>query len=230
VALPTVGFCSDEDVALRAGADLPVLLPADQAYAAGNDGVFASGTRWLLASVSAAFSTQGVAAGMIASLSLPVRGQIVPDQTFIVDSVAVGGATLRRKGLASGAGQPPAPVGGATAVPFTVSTFAPQILRASYDLDQRLGLTSSSVLADPTQLTQACVLTVLWPLYEMAARRETPEAKTSEDRDASHAQMLWAKSRSLKNELEELLGRLTIQLSTDPVGQTLNKFGMRVSR
>src|SRR5690349_9570664 len=104
--IPTSAFATDEDLVLRLGEDFAKVAPLDQTLAAGNDGAFASGARWTLTSASVDFAGQGVLPGMVALVTLPRRGLGPETQALAVDSVA-SGVTLRRKGLAPGAGQPP---------------------------------------------------------------------------------------------------------------------------
>jgi hypothetical protein len=235
--LPTAGYCSDEDLALRAGADFGDLVPGDQSYAAGNDGTFSPSDRWTLASASADFAGQGVAAGMVALIALPRRGIVPETQQLVVASVSGAGATLRRKGFAPGVGQPPAPPEGCDGVQFTVATLRPQILAATYDLNRRYGVDDlvlgrrTSDLYDPTELIQACVLTVLVARYHAVAKAADPETK-----DGGDAPTLWGKARQYKRELEELLARVALHWIAPVIGpgagdrSPTTRFGMRLSR
>ena len=45
-------YATDEDVALRAPADFPLLCPPGQVQAAGTDGCFQAGDRWTLTSAA----------------------------------------------------------------------------------------------------------------------------------------------------------------------------------
>jgi hypothetical protein len=233
--IPTAAFATDEDLCLRLGEDFARVAPLDQAVASGNDGAFGPGDRWTLTSPSVpSFAAQGGLPGMVALVSPPRRGLGPELQALAVDSVAAG-VTLRRKGLAPGAGQPPAPVGGASGVQFTVVTMTPQLLRATYEIDRRLGIDDLvpgrrvADLYDADELRDATLLTVLWKLYEASAREGSGEAKEGA------AAAMWAKARAIKAELDEVLARLSVHWNTlaarhGAAAPPSTRFGTRISR
>src|SRR3954452_6256472 len=130
-------YATDEDLALRASADFPLLCPRDQKLASGSDGLFDAGDRWTMWSPSVDFAAQGLAAGHVVQLLAPVATFKPPGEAFVVASVGPGRVLLRRKGQPVGIGQPPAPAGGIMNVEFLAATLTPQIAEAGYDLDRR---------------------------------------------------------------------------------------------
>lgn len=243
MALPTIVYATDEDLAIRAGADFTELAPQDQAMAAGNDGAFASGNRWLLTSASIAdFAAQGVAAGQVAVVHVPRQGGAIEPQHLIVSSVAAGGLTLRRKGLPAGQGQPPAPAAGQAGIQFSVATLAAEIARASFELNHRFGIDDAVAgrapgdLSNATELLEPCVLSVLWKRYFAIAQRGNPDAKDTPDAKAAKAAAYWAKARQIKEELDELLDRVVIHWNPAAGGANpgrdaaTTRFNTRISR
>jgi hypothetical protein len=116
-----------------------------------------------------------------------------------------------------------------TGVEFTILSYAPQIALATDDLNRRFGIaTGSNVgrcvsqLADPSELRDAVVLTVLYRRYLDASR----DVSTSTD-------MFAAKAQAVKAELDDLLARLTLHWSRsfvdDAPGPT-TRFSTRMSR
>lgn len=231
--IPTTAFATDEDIALRSGKDYPRIAMLDQATASGNNGVFADTDRWTL--VSPDFANQGVASGMIAILSAPQQGYGPEDEVFVVDSVSVTGATLRRKTMASGVGHPPGEPEGTIGIRYSIITMQQQLNLASYELYRRYGIDPKvpgrnlTSLYDADELRDACVLTVLWKLYVSAAQQGSEKAQEG------GCAALWAKARSHKSELDEVLGRLQLHwlavCSQGNVSQrSSNRFGTRISR
>ena len=174
-------YATDEDVVLRASADFTVLTPRDQCLAAGTDGTFGADP-WTLASASVDFAANGVAPGQVVRLTQPITLFKPPGDCLVVDSVVAATLTtpslvvLRRKGMAAGVGQPPAPGGNVQNVEFTVTTLTPQITQASADLNRRLGIDPRvpgrrpGDIRDPRELTEAVVLTVLYRQYTELSR------------------------------------------------------------
>lgn len=222
-------YATDEDIVIRAGADFVHICPPDQTIAKGVDGVFGVGNRWLLTSTSTDWIGQGVAAGMVAQLNH--KGTFTGTELLPIDSVSSGGATLRRRGQASGIGFAPGPIAGVTGVSFLVASLYPQIEDASYDLNRRFGVDerlptrSPASFYDVREARQACVLTVLRRQYLAMARLAGDK---SDD--------LYAKAQAYSQELDDTLARLVIHwqnltgwglASVEPV---TSRFGMRMSR
>ncbi len=223
-------LATDEDVAVRASGDFPILCPKDQKLAYGTDGVFDAGSRWTLTSATVPFSTYGVADGHV--IQLVKAGVFSPPlEMFVVTSATTGNVVLRRKGMTDSTGQPPGPAAGTTGVTFTVATLYPQIEDASYDLYRRFGIDdavagrTAASLYDVREARQACVLTVLKNQYLAMAR----QAGESSDDFA-------AKAKKIEAELSDLLARLAIHwqsvsgwgaAASEPA---TTRFGMRLSR
>jgi len=137
---------TDEVIAVRATADYFTFAPKDQVLCEGDDGTFASGERWTLRSSTVDFSTAGLAEGSMIEIGFPEKGfgNGMPNKNrtvftqFALDSVddtVPSGLILRRKGLAAtGIGQPPAPIAGATKCPFRSLTCQPQVRVAVHDI------------------------------------------------------------------------------------------------
>jgi hypothetical protein len=213
-------YATDEDVALRASADFGMLCPKDQRLASGTDGAFDPSDRWALVSGTVDFAAQGVEPGQVVQLVGPVGVIRPPGESLVVESVAPGSVRLRRKGQASGVGQPPAPAEGLVGVEFVITTLGPQIESASFDLDRRFGIGRRlSELADPREVRDAVVLTVL-PRQYLAMSRE---AGTSQD-------VLAAKAQALKGELDESLGRLVVHGTGEAGDVVSTRFHTRISR
>ncbi|WP_165251168.1 hypothetical protein [Paludisphaera soli] len=214
-------YCTDEDLAIRCPTDLRILTPADSLAAAGSDGAFAAGLPWTLGSATVDFEAQGVAPGSLIHLEGgAIRGS---GGYFVVDSVAGPVVGLRRIGMASGLGQPPAPAAGMTGVRFAVTTLAPQIEQASDELNRRFGIDPTSSLRGPTavydlrELQEAAMLTVLLRQYTLSTR--------TGDGDFAF------KVRELKASLDAAAARL--QVRWGPTGSdapTSGVFGMRIVR
>ncbi len=165
-------FATNEDIAIRASADLPLICPREQTIASGSDGAFRPGDVWTLRSSTVDFSTQGVLSGQVIQLTRPTQlGARSPSQLFMIDSVGPFSVTLRRQGEGPLKGDPPAPTSGLTGVQFRVMTLAPQIVLAGQTLDQRFGLgnrLADGPGVDPNSariLTDAVVLLVLSRQY-----------------------------------------------------------------
>ena len=220
-------YATDEDVALRAAADFTILCPKDQCLAYGIDGVI-DATRWSLSSPTVDFVAAGIAAGQLVRLTLPITAFKPPGDTLAVDSVVGGAATLRRKGMPLGAGQPASPSGGAQGVEFTITTLAPQIARAGFDINHRFGIDyriagrRPSDLFDPHELRDTAVLTVLYRQYIELSRG-------SQERSDSFA----AKALAYKQELDDLLARLVVHFATAfgaAATQSTTRLSARLSR
>ena len=225
----TTVYATDEDIAVRAPADFPILCPRDQKLAWGSDGAFSPTSPWVLTSSTVDFSARGLAPGNVVQLLQPVANFRPPGDSLVVDSIAPFAVTLRRKGLATGAGQPPGPSSALIGVEFTANTLGPQIERASYDLNRRFGIDDLVAgrravdLYDPREIREATVLSVLYRQYVAMSR------ETGEQQDA-----FAAKSALLKAELDDLLDRLVVRWG--PPGApmaaegTTSRFGARLAR
>ncbi|QEH38653.1 hypothetical protein OJF2_72590 [Aquisphaera giovannonii] len=198
-----VVYATDENLAVRASGDFAFLCPTWQKLAWGNDGVLAASSPWVLRSASVNLSGAGVGPGHVALLSKPTTTFKGSGELFAVDAVAGDTMTLRRLGLDSGAGQPPSPAADLSGVEFLVTTLAPQIEEASFDLNQRLSIDplvpgrTPGDLRDLRDLRQACVLTVL-------TRRYAAEVRGSQGDFA-------LKLAETKQELGEILARLQLR-------------------
>src|SRR6185295_13738303 len=149
-------------------------------------------------------------------------------ELFAVESVATTNCTLRRIGLAANEGMPPAQFSGAVSgVTFAVLTLKPQIVRASFDVNTKIGIDDALVgrrsadLQDPEQVRDACTLLVLWRAYQEAARN----AGDNSDHFA-------AQSKAFKEAYDERMAMTAVDWFWT-VGQaesTQAPFGMRVVR
>lgn len=223
--MPTLStlYATDEDLAIRAAGDFALLCPKDQKLAEGADGAFAGSDRWTLASASNDFQALGLKAGHIVQLTK--QGVFRGTEEFAVAAVAPGAVMLRRKGLAASNGLPPGPAGGAAGVSFTVATLQPQIERASYDLNRRYAIDDlvsgrrSSDLYDPREVTDACVLEVLWTQYAAMSRNA-----------GEHSDHFARQAVNRKAELEALLGRVVIHWAPQSVIRDSSPCSARLSR
>jgi hypothetical protein len=202
-APPAELYCTDEDIAVRAMGDYPVIVPASQVLAHGTDGVFLSGNRWWLTSATADLYGAGVHAGNVAWLTRPAASYGSQGELFAVDAVGLGGVLLRRLGRKQFVGQPPAPAAGLTGVEFRVLTFDPQIETATYEINGLYGIDptvpelSPARLTDPRQLQQLCALWVLERAYGGQMK------KREEDFALKHARYV--------EELEDLRSRVVVR-------------------
>jgi hypothetical protein len=223
MTVPTTAWCTDEDLALRAAGDFAILCPKDQALARGADGAFSSGDLWTISSPSNNFLAQGIAPGNVVQLSK--QGVFLGTELFGVAAVALAGITLKRKGLTQGAGLPPSPAGGNAGVSFAVLTLQPQILRATFDLNQRYGIDDligtrrSCDLYDPQELLDATVLLVLWRAYEEMAR--------SAGERADH---FAAQAKHYRQDYLDLLGRVEVHWRANAVLKESSIFDTRIVR
>jgi hypothetical protein len=229
MSTPITPFATDEDIALRASADFPILCPRDQKLAWGLDGIFLSADPWTLISTTVNFQANGLAPGQVVQLAKPVAGSRHPGEMLVIASVAPSAITLRRKGQAAGVGQAPAPATGLDNVEFLVATLGPQIALASYDLDRRYGINDlvvgrrTSDLYDPQEVREATVLTVLYKQYlDMSRMFE------------GQLDMFAAKAQSIREELRELLDRVALHWRPAagpgvPASST-TRFSTRISR
>ena len=189
LALTPVLYCTDEDLARRAGADFTSLLLESQVLARGNDGVFDEADPWTLTSdgndfgaqLPAVGSTSGAAAaadalGYVGWLRKPASYFPAGGVLMAVAAVSGHAITLRRLGMAVNQGMAPAPAAGLSGVEFQVVTFYPQIEDASYGLNQLYTIDAMlpgrapASMADIRPLRKACVAMVLLDRYGDEAR------------------------------------------------------------
>lgn len=169
-------YCTDEDIAVRAGGDFITLCPAWQQMAYGTDGYFSSGNPWVLNSTSVNFQANNVSPNQVVWLSAPKSNYPGSGVLMAIDSVLGTSLTLRRLHKDLNVGQPPAPAAGLTNITFTINTLDPQSEEASFDIKRRYGIDenivdrSSTWIYDLRDLRMATVLTVLKDRYTQEAR------------------------------------------------------------
>lgn len=213
---PSLLYCTDEDIKVRASGDYDMLVPSDQVIVSGTDGTIAAGS-WSLTSASVDFVAAGLSVGNVFQLTL--TGHASPAH-FGVSLVAPRTVDLKRIGMALG--MPPVAFS-ASAVTFGAPTFRPQIEDASYDLNRRYGIDdtfathSANYLYDSRELRQACVLTVLMRQYAIESRA----------REGDFASKLLV----VREELSDLLARIAVKFG--PLGQAATasgRFGTQIRR
>ena len=218
-------YATDEDIAVRAGGDFVTLCPSWQQMAAGTDGVFSSGTPWVLTSSSVDFGSNGVSPNQVVQLVGPKIQYPGGGQLLAIDSVSTDGysLTLRRLHKDLNVGQPPGPPAGLTGVSFVINTLDPQIEEASFDIKRRFGIDEtivdrqSSWIFDLRDLRIATVLTVLVRRYTAEARGQNGDFVRKID--------------LFRRELMEVLDR--VQVRWGPFGNSSEPstmFGCKISR
>jgi hypothetical protein len=216
-------YCSDEDIAVRAGGDWFLLAPSWQQMAAGADGYFSNDSPWILNSTAVNFQANSVAPNQVVQLSAPKANFPGGGVLLAIDSVSGTSITLRRLHKDLSVGQPPAPAAGLTGVTFTINTLDPQIEEASFDIkrrfgiDENIGFRTSSWVYDLRDLRIATVLTVLHDRYAQEARSDKGD---------------WARKIGLINsELQTVLDR--VQVRWGPLGNSAEPstlFSCKISR
>ena len=206
-------FCSDEDIAVRAGGDWFQLCPAWQQMAAGNDGYFNPASPWTLYSTAVNFGANAVQPNQVVQLTTPKANFPGGGVLMAIDSVdPIAGLylVLRRLHKDLNVGQPPAPAAGLMGVTFTINTLDPQSEEASFDIKRRFGIDetiayrSSTWVFDLRDLRMATVLTVLHDRYTAEARSEKGD---------------WArKIRLVCSQLDQVLDR--VQVRWGPFGNS----------
>lgn len=182
-----ITYATDEQIAVRATGDFAILCPDWQKQAYGADGVFASGSPWVLTSASVDFEASGVVLGMVVTLTQPRSTFRGSGDLLAVDSVAGSSLTLRRIGQATGVGAPPVPAAGLTGVEFSVLTMTPQIENASFALNRQWNIDpglpgrTPSEMYELRDLREATVLTVLAERYLAETRSERGDFKLKAD-------------------------------------------------
>jgi hypothetical protein len=160
-------YATDESIAVRAAGDFPTLCPPWQYLASATDGVFSSGTPWVLSSASSNFTAAGIAANHVVWLKKTGAYFTGSGVLYAVESVSTTTLTLRMIGQASGVGLAPGPSAGLTSVNFVVPTLYPQIEEASfainrqYAIDPNITGRAPSNIYDLRDLRMACILKVL---------------------------------------------------------------------
>lgn len=203
-----ITFATNEDVAIREVAELPLLCPQDQVLASGTDGAFAAGDSWTLRVSGVDFLARGVRGGELILLTGPGSRFRPPGEILIVEAAGLEWLRMRRKGFASGEGCPPGVAAGLTGVEYIVLTLRPQLSEASAELARRLGISdqlSSVDVIDPEDagaLREAAVLTVLQRLHFCMAR----EAGATPD-------IFAFKSEKLRLELDNVITRLVMRVA-----------------
>jgi hypothetical protein len=221
----TAPYCTDEDVAILAAGDFLNLVPHNQKMGYGTDGVFNSGSPWTLHSASVDPMALQMSVGMAVWLSAPTTTYKSPGDLLFIDAIAANQITLHRPSFLTGVGMPPGPPAGLTGVTFTVLTVLPQIVRISYNLDQRHAVDDliygrrHADQYDPRQLRHGTALNVLHSLYVGMARG----AKDSDN--------WWAKAGEIKQQRDawEQWASVTWRNSTAGTDRT-GPFNTRIVR
>lgn len=201
-------YCTDEDIAIEASNDWPLLF-AEPILAIGRDGEIAQAEPWVLTSASNDFEGQGLAPGHLCYLRDlgDVLDGLVPyrDQLLAVAAVDGHSITLRPIG-STGGGAPPALLGDLSAVRFQVSTARPRIVLATEAISQHLDLVGLASPVNAFGLRRACVHKVL-----CGRCRDLARLIVSDERDqwAEKARMYCeAVERELAEEIDERRPRL----------------------
>ena len=176
--LTTPLYCTDEDIAVRAGGDFITLCPSWQQMASGTDGFFNSGTPWVFNSTATNFTNNGVAPNQVLYLTAPKTQYPGGGQLLAIDSVSGSTLTLRRLYKDLNVGNPPAPAAGLASITFAINTLDPQSASASFDIKRRFGIDEtivdrqSSWIFDLQDLRMATVLSVLLDRYMQETRTD----------------------------------------------------------
>ncbi len=206
MAVATV-YCTDEDIAIRAGGDFFLIVPEGQRLAYGTDGVLASTAKWTLTSAAGDFVNQGLATGNVVLLTggTPAKSFPASGDLLAVSSVTNGNTlVLRRPGNIASAGLAPGPVSGSiTGITYNAMTLYPQIEDVSYELNKRYEIDpnipyrTTGDMYDLRELKQATVCEVLRRAYVNAMRLANTQNDTwaykaklmTAERDAIHARI-----------------------------------------
>lgn len=216
-------YCTDEDILVRAGGDWSTLTPSWQQMAFGSDGVFSSGTPWVLTSATVDFAANGVSPNQVVQLTAPKSLYPGGGQFLAIDSIVGNAITLRRPHKDLGVGQPPGPIAGASGVVFAVNTLDPQSEEASFDIKRRFSIDeviwsrSSTWIYDLRDLRMATVLSVLYDRYSQEARTEKGDFTTKIGR--------------IRQQLDDVMAR--VQVRWGPLGDSQppsTLFNCRLSR
>ncbi len=216
-------YASDEDIAVRAGADFITLCPPWQQMASGTDGYFNSGSPWVFNSVATNFQSNNVVPNQVVWLSAPKTQYPGSGQLLAIDSVLGTSLVLRRLHKDLNIGNPPGPAAGLTGIAFAINTLDPQTEEASFDIKRRFAIDeniiarASSWIYDLRDLRIATVLSVLYDRY-------TSEARTDRGDFA-------IKIQRIRQQLDDVLVR--VQVRWGPFGNSAEPstlFSCKISR
>jgi hypothetical protein len=184
--VPDKTYCTDEDILIETP-DFGQLVPVDAYDAFGTDGFITVERPWTLQSSIVDFQGLKARPGTIVHLTKEQVFGDDPGEAFAVDTVEPFGLNLRRVGKPTGEGDPPGD--GASeivAIGFSIRTLYAQIVKATREIDEDLGLLDY-LTADPTRvlsppdlalLTELCVCRVLARRYiAISHGTEVPGAK-----------------------------------------------------
>jgi hypothetical protein len=221
--LTTPVYATDEDILVKASGDFVTLAPAWQCMSKGTDGVFTTGTPWVLSSATVNFAANGVSPNQVVLLSGPKSQYPGGGDLLAIDSVTGSNLTLRRPYKDLNIGNPPGPAAGITGVTFSITTFDPQTASASFDIKRRFGIDENITFRDSTwiydlqDLRMAVVLTVLYDRYTAELRSDRGD---------------WVRKMGhVRNQRDEILDR--VQVRWGPYGNSAEPstvFSCRISR
>lgn len=229
ISLLDLVYADDEALYLTRRADFNTLLPTSADLIVGTGGSIAASSPWDLETGQPLQDAQ-IKPGMMVLLTVG-RGVAAPvgwtpsGEWFVVDLPPVDTKlTLRRPGMASGAGQAPGPLAGTLGgLNFKVRTLQATIEEQSYQLNQDLaidpevpGRTPDDIM-DLRQLRLATVLMTLINAYENLI--------DSDDDDNRWAQQ----ANLLRAQLDRVMTRLTLRWR-DADADSGAGFGARYSR
>jgi hypothetical protein len=135
-------YCTDEDIAIESSRDWSVLCPADQADFRVADGILDPALPWSMLSIAVNFALAGLTPGKIVTLTGPAD-PFQNGESFAFDHIDESNPHilyLRRKGKPSGAGMPPGNGAMIQGVAAECVTLAPQIYKASREIEDELGI------------------------------------------------------------------------------------------
>jgi hypothetical protein len=209
---------TDEDIADREPSDYFLVAPKNQELTAGVDGVFASNDRWNLKSVSADFRDPAIATGSMIKVTFPATGLGNNNRPVVRERVRqfaveipdpldddVTKLLLRRQGLAAMEGEPPGPIGGATALRFVSLTVQPQIRQSARFLLQKYKTAIAKNAITQDDFENAAITLTLWNLYKAQCRMFGD--KVNDD--------FAAKATAYRTELDAIYANLDDQTGTD---------------
>lgn len=184
--MPDKTYCTDEDILIETP-DFGQLVPVDAYDAFGTDGFITTDRPWTLQSSIVDFQALKARPGTIMHLT---KAQVFgddPGEAFAVDSVEAFALNLRRVGKPTGEGDPPGDgVTEISAIGFAIRTLYAQIVKATREIDEDLGLLDY-LTDDPGRqlsppdlalLTDLCICRVLARRYiAISHGTEVPGAK-----------------------------------------------------
>jgi hypothetical protein len=164
-------FATDEDCLARRSADFHLIVPDWQRAAFGVDGQM---TSWALSSASCNFVAAGLGPGSVLCLTLPAVTAWRESLVYVSGTVgSPNTATLRRMGMAAGAGA--VPVLPSSPVRFFAPTALPQLLAATRQLCLRFGFADVTTPDEPDLLRDVCALMAILDLLGTAHRAAKDE-------------------------------------------------------